>query len=87
MSVRNKPEAEPHWLVRPATIRWLWIGGIALLAAFVVAGGLVHGHIVFGVEGTFGFNAWYGFVTCAAMVVVAKALGVVLKRKDTYYDH
>lgn len=83
----DKPANELHWLVRPTTIRWLWIGGIALLAAFVAAGALVHGHAYFGIDGTFGFNAWFGFAACAAMVVVAKALGVALKRKETYYDH
>lgn len=76
-----------HWLVRPATIRGLWIGGIALLAGLVAAGGLVHGHAYFTLDGLFAFNAWYGFAACAAMVVAAKALGVFLKRKDSYYDH
>jgi hypothetical protein len=33
-----------------------------------------------------GFFAWYGFVTCAAMVVGAKVLGIFLKRPDDYYD-
>jgi hypothetical protein len=75
-----------HWLVRPGTIRGLWIGGMALLAGFVAAGGFVHGHGYFGIDGTFGFNAWYGFAACAVMVVAAKGLGVLLKRKDGYYD-
>lgn len=75
-----------HWLLRKSTIRGLWVGGIALLAAFVAAGTLIHPHAVFGIEGTFGFNAWYGFVACALMVAGAKVLGVILKRKDDYYD-
>lgn len=79
-------ETRPHWLVRPATIRKLWIGGIALLAVLVAAGPFVEGHPHFGVDGWFGFNAWFGFLSCAAMVVAAKGLGVFLKRKDTYYD-
>lgn len=77
----------PHWLVRPRSIRLLWVGGIALLALFVALGAFIHPHATFGIEGTFGFNAWYGFVTCAAMVVGAKVLGWVLKRKDDYYEH
>lgn len=77
---------EKHWLVRPETIRKLWIGGSAILALTVLFEIFVHRHPHFTVESWFGFNAWYGLVTCAAMVIVAKGLGVFLKRKDTFYD-
>ena len=37
---------EPHWLVRPATIRLLWRAFIALLALTVIAGFFVsHDHL------------------------------------------
>ncbi len=74
-----------HWLVRPRTIRGLWIGFGVILAGLVLGDFLIHGHPVFGVDGTFGFYAWYGLTTCMAMVLVAKALGVLLKRRDDYY--
>lgn len=77
---------DKHWLVRPATIRLLWIVFLGVLAATVAAGAFVHGHTYFGIDGTFGFYAWYGFFTCLLMVVGAKILGIFLKRKDTYYD-
>lgn len=54
--------------------------------ALVVADFAVHGQPHFGVDGVFGFYAWYGLLTCVAMVLFAKALGVILKRDDTYYD-
>ena len=79
-------ERQKHWLVRPATIRKLWIGFIAVLALTVVAGFFVHQHESFGIEDTFAFFAWYGFITCVAMVVLAKVLGIFLKRPDTYYE-
>ena len=75
-----------HWLVRPQTIRQLWRVFALILAATVVAGLFVHGHAYFWLDGTFAFNAWYGLTTCVAMIVVAKALAVVLKRPDSYYD-
>jgi hypothetical protein len=75
-----------HWLVRPRTIRRLWIGFALILAALVLADGVIHPHPAFGVDGSFGFYAWYGLLTCIAMVLVAKALGVLLKRRDDYYD-
>lgn len=77
---------EKHWLVRPETIRLLWRSGIAVLALLVIADFTFHGHPSFWIDGTFGFYAWYGLVTCVAMVLFAKALGVLLKRRDTYYD-
>jgi hypothetical protein len=75
-----------HWLVRPATIRLLWRVFIAVLSVIVLGDLGIHGQPVFGVDTIFGFYAWYGFATCVAMIVFAKALGVFLKRGDTYYD-
>jgi len=74
-----------HWLLRPATIRWLWrIFGV-VLALTVAAGLLVHSHGYFGIDGTFGFNAWFGFLSCVAMVVFARLLGFLVKRPENYY--
>ncbi len=81
----NKTE-EKHWLVRPETIRWLWRGGYAILALVVFADFFIHTHEYFQIDGSFGFYAWYGLVVCIGMVLLAKALGIFLKRKDTYYD-
>lgn len=75
-----------HWLVRPQTIRWLWGAFGVILGLTVVAGLFVHQHVYFGIEDSFGFYAWYGFVTCVAMVVIAKLLGIFLKRPDDYYE-
>jgi hypothetical protein len=77
---------QKHWLVRPDTIRLLWIGFILILLITVFPDFFIHQHADFGVEGSFGFYAWYGFFTCVAMIIGAKILGIFLKRKDTYYD-
>lgn len=79
-------EAAQHWLIRPATIRKLWIGGGVLLAFLVAIELWVQPQGYFGIDDTFAFNAWYGFIVCVAMVVGAKGLGVFLKREDTYYE-
>jgi hypothetical protein len=76
---------DPHWLVRPATRRKLWIGFAVVLAATLAADLFVAHDAHFGYDGTFGFGAWYGFLTCVAMILGAKALGVFLKRPDGYY--
>jgi hypothetical protein len=86
MNDKMKAIEEPHWLVRSGTIRKLWIGGIIVLGLLVLADLLVTPHPYFGIDGSFGFNAWYGFATCTAMVIGAKALSLFIKRDDTYYD-
>lgn len=83
MTEKQEPD---HWLARPETIRKLWMllaGALAIevLAQFVFP---VHGH--FGLDGVFGFGAWYGFAACVVLVVIAKALSIFVKRPDAYYD-
>ena len=80
------PPARDPWLVRPSSIRLLWVVFLVVLALTIVPDFFIDHHAEFGIEGTPGFFAWYGFITCVIMVVGAKALGVLLKRKDTYYD-
>ena len=79
-------EKNKHWLLRKENIRKLWIIFIAILTITVVAGLFVHQHESFGIEDSFGFFAWYGFITCIAMVIFAKILGFFLKRPENYYD-
>lgn len=81
-----KTRQDDHWLVRPETIRMLWYIGIAVLAITVLCDLFVEHHPHFGIDGTFGFAAWYGFASCVVLVAFAKALGVLLKRPDTYYE-
>ncbi|MDT8409638.1 MAG: hypothetical protein RQ741_08580 [Wenzhouxiangellaceae bacterium] len=82
----DKRPDNDHWLVRPATIRKLWWGFAVVLTATVAAQFFVHVHGYFTVDEWPGFNAVYGFLTCVAMVLVAKLLGLFLKRPDDYYD-
>ncbi len=77
---------EDHWLVRPETIRKLWIG-FAIVLALVVLADLIAGRKShFGIDGFFGFGAWFGFAACVILIVGAKLLGALLKRPDDYYD-
>ncbi len=74
-----------HWLDRPHNLRLLWRLFVLVLALTVLAEPLVGLHPHFAVERLFGFHAWLGLLACAAMIFVARALGVLLKRPDTYY--
>ncbi len=74
-----------HWLDHPANVHKLYRGFWAVLAVMVLAEAAVQLHPHFGIESLFGFHAWFGFAACAAMIIVAKALALLLKRPDSYY--
>lgn len=80
-----KHRQDDHWLVRPQTIRRLWIAFVAILAATVIAQFFIPVKGYFGPDGWFGFGAVFGFLSCLVMVLVARVLGFVLKRKEDYY--
>lgn len=79
-------QSDNHWLVRPETIRKLWIGGCVILALTVIAQIFIPIHGYFGADDWFGFGAVYGFIACTLMVLFAKLLGFVLKRGEDFYD-
>ena len=75
-----------HWLTRARTVRWLWIVFIIILAVTVLMQVMIDVQGYLGVDGWFGFNAVYGLGTFAIMVIFARLLGFLLKRRDDYYD-
>jgi uncharacterized membrane protein len=78
-------QRDDAWLARPSTIRLLWMIFIVVLIVSVAAQWFFKVKGYFGADGWFGFGAVYGFLSCVAMVLVAKALGWFLKRKEDYY--
>ena len=74
------------WLSEKNTIKKLWIGFIFVLTITLVFQFFfpLDGH--FKIENFFGFAAFYGFFSCFIMIIIAKALGVLLKVKENYYD-
>lgn len=75
-----------HWLVRPTTIRNIKIVSIIVLILIVGAEFLIDMHPHFGFDGIFGFNALLGFFGGLIILFGSKAIGALLKQKDTYYD-
>lgn len=82
----SQSEKEVHWLVRPSTIKKLWVVFFIVLGLTLLAQAFVHIHEYFAIDEWFGFYAFYGFFSCVAMVIVAKLLGLVLKQPDDFYD-
>ena len=81
----NDKHQQDAWLARPESIRLLWKLFAIVLALTVVAQFFIKVKGYFGVDGWLGFAAIFGFVSCLLMVLVAKALGLVLKRDQNYY--
>lgn len=79
-------EQDDHWLVRPSTIRLMWWGGSVVLLLTVLAQLLFPMKPHFVVDGWLAFGAIFGFLSCVAMVLVAKVLGWILKRSEDYYQ-
>ncbi len=75
-----------QFLSRPRVIRRLWWLLWVVLALSVMAQGVFYVKGYFVVDGWFGFGAVYGFACCLLMVLLAKALGAVLKRPREYYQ-
>ncbi len=75
-----------HWLDEPRNVARVWWGFLGVLAVTVAAEVFVPLHPHFAVERLFGFHAAFGLLACVALVVLAKGLGLVLKRPDTYYE-
>jgi hypothetical protein len=72
--------------IAPRTLRLLrWLGW-ALLLATLLLGFAVPAPGYFGVDGWPGFAAVFGLLACAVMVLVAKLLGLLLKRAEDYYS-
>ena len=67
---------QKHWLYRKENLPKLWIIQIVILVLAVLPEFFIKHkeHLPgtgFTLDTTFGFFAWYGFITCAAMVVGA----------------
>lgn len=75
-----------HWLVRRGTVRRLKAGFGVVLALVVLAQAVIMIKSYAGLDDWPGFAAVFGFLCCLLMVLLARALGALLKRRDDYYD-
>jgi hypothetical protein len=71
---------------KPENIRKLRILLYLICGLTVLMELFTHRHPHFGFDGFFGFYAILGFVACAALILFAKGIGVVLKKDEDYYD-
>ena len=81
-----KQKKEFNYFDRPETIRKLWIMLYVICGLTIVPDFFTHRHSYFGFEGFFGFYALLGFISCSVLILLSKALGLLLKTKENYYD-
>lgn len=79
-------EKEKLFFERPQTIRWLWILLYAICGLTLMTEFFIDREPHFSIDGFFGFYSVLGFVACAVLILFAKVIGYVLKRKEDYYD-
>ena len=75
-----------HWLERPGSVDKI-IRFLGLICAAVVVADFFyekHGHYSW--EKFPGFYAFFGFVSCVALVLAARQLRRILMRDEDYYD-
>lgn len=75
-----------YWLDVPANVDRLVRGFYAVCALLLLIDLLVPKHGAFAIEHAFGFYAFFGFVACVTLVLVAKQLRRILMRPEDYYD-
>jgi len=85
-SMKKGIENEQGFFERPRTIRKLWILLYAVCGLTLITEFFMEREPHFGIDGFFGFYSALGFVACAALILFAKVIGYVLKRKEDYYD-
>jgi hypothetical protein len=73
-------------LEKPGTIKILWILLYAVCGLTVVAEFFIERHSYFAIDNFFGFYAVLGFACCAVLIIAAKGIGFILKRKEDYYN-
>ena len=80
------PEHKLYWLDRPENVtklyRAAWVIGLGLIALELT----MQRHEALALAGWFAFYALFGFVACVALVLTAKALRRLLKRREDYYE-
>jgi hypothetical protein len=80
---RTKPKALP--MPREDKVRLWWTCFIALLLGLLLLEFAMGPHGENGAQDLPFFFAWFGFFSCAVIIVLSKFLGHVLKKPESYY--
>ena len=86
MNDESKREDKKHLFDDPKNVRFV-VRALAVSCVLLVLADLViHRHVVNPLESLFGFYAFFGFIACVVLVLLAKEMRKVLMRSEDYYD-
>jgi hypothetical protein len=77
---------EINYFDKPKNIRKLKILFYSSLALVVLMDLFFQRHVRFSWDRIPGIYALYGFVSCVLIIFFSKALGILIKRSEDYYD-
>lgn len=88
MSHRKGPHGDSgkYWLDNPSNVDKVVYALYATCALLFGLDFFVHRHAEVGFDAWYGFYGWFGFIACVGLVLAARALRVILKRDEDYYD-
>ena len=75
-----------NWFYRKSSIKKLYISALIILGVVLFVEYFIALYPHFSIEKIFGFYAVFGFLSCVGLIIFAKLLGFLVKRKDDYYD-
>ncbi len=79
-------EQKQHLFDKPRNVSLLLRSLCAICALLFILDFFLHRHVVHEWDGLTGFFAIFGFISYVTIVVVAKQLRKIVKRKEDYYD-
>ena len=77
---------ESTFLDSPKNRKRMWTSFFIALIVLLIIDFFIHKHGHFSWEDAPVFFASYGFIACVGLIVVAKILRLIVKRKEDYYD-
>ncbi len=80
------PEQKQHLFDDPRNVSRLLRGFYLICIVLLMLDFVLHRHVAHTWEAFTGFYALFGFVACVSLVLIAKQMRKVLKRKEDYYD-
>jgi len=60
--------------------------GLTVLAVLLLLDFVVKHYRYFAIDGTFGFAAWFGALACFGLILIALAVGSLLRAPEGTYD-
>lgn len=79
-------EQKAHLFDNPRSVSWLLRIFYVICILLFVLDFILHRHVSHSWEGLTGFYAIFGFIACVTLVLVAKQMRRILRRKEDYYD-